>query len=47
MPDTIKNFPNDTLQYIFYESIGHIISSEGNMEVQLKLMNDVLGQFIV
>jgi exportin-1 len=28
MPDTIKAFPHDTLQYIFYESVGHLISSE-------------------
>lgn len=47
MPETIKNFPNDTLQYIFYESVGHLISSEREMEIQLNLMNEVLGQFII
>lgn len=46
MPDTIKNFPSDTLQYIFYESIGHIISSQANNQVQLNLMNCVLEEFI-
>lgn len=45
--DTIKNFPNDTLQYIFYESLGHLISSEPDIETQRNLMNEVLGHFYV
>lgn len=38
MPETTKKFSSDTYQYVFYESIGYIISAEAESNVQLDLM---------
>ena len=43
MPETTKKFSSDTYQYVFYESIGYLISSEAESNTQLDLMKEVLG----
>lgn len=46
MHDLTKKLSNDSLQFIFYESIGHLISAEQDSNVQLQLMKEVLGQYL-
>lgn len=42
-PDHIRRLHPETLQYTFYESMGHFIAAEGNSEIQEQLMREVLG----
>ena len=45
-PDHIRRLHPETLQYTFYESMGHFVSSEPNPETQLQLMKEVLGELL-
>ena len=45
-PDNIRRLRPETLQYTFYESMGHFIAAERESAVQLNLMKEVLGQLL-